>query len=151
MSRAHVLRFSVKASPHAAVFPFPASSSLMHFEQLPTRVLPTQSNHTPDSRNQLSAHPMCIRLLDRVYHDFRTISAPGAKFATSTLLPTSCLSICLTSSLVYFLVFTDNMARPVLSLSSSCALIQHLAIRFCAISIPPGKPAARLPPRYQGF
>ena len=98
-----------------------------------------------------SCHPFYARARRKQYYAFSTISAPGPKFVTSTLLPSSCLSIALTSSFVYFLVFTDMTESPVLSLSSSCALIQHLAIRFCAISIPPGEPAATLPPRYQGF
>lgn len=132
-------------------FKFPLNPSSMRFERLRVRTLSTQSSHTPDQTSQRVIQYASVRARRRDHHTFRTISAPGPRFATLTLLPNSCLSIFRTSSFVYFLVFTDITESPVLSLSSSCALIQHLAIRFCAISIPPGKPAATLPPRYQGF
>lgn len=86
-----------------------------------------------------------------VHHAFSITSAPTPRFTTSTLFPFSCRSISLASSLLYFRVFTDITLSPLLSLSSSCALIQHFAIRFCAISTPPGTPVAMLPPNHQGF
>ena len=56
-----------------------------------------------------------------------------------------------TSAALYFLVTTFFTDSPLFSLSSSCALIQHLAIRFRAISTPPGRPALTLPPNHHGF
>ena len=77
-------------------------------------------------------------------------SSPQANTTTS-VEPLSFATISLTCSALYFLVVTFFTANPLFSLSSSCALIQHFAIRFCAISTPPGKPALTLPPSHQGF
>ena len=77
-------------------------------------------------------------------------SSPQSSTATP-VAPLPLAIISRTSAELYFLVTTFLTDRPLFSLSSSCALIQHLAIRFCAISTPPGKPALTLPPSHHGF
>ena len=110
------------------------------------RVYPTHPNRTP-------THPQAsYDIWDRdPYHHARiSISSPHPN-TTTFVDPLSLANISRTSSALYFLVTTFLTASPLFSLSSSCALIQHFAIRLCAISTPPGKPALTLPPSHQGF
>ena len=81
---------------------------------------------------------------------FSFSSSPQSSTATP-VPPLPLAIISRTSAALYFLVTTFFTDSPLFSLSSSCALIQHLAIRFCAISTPPGSPALTLPPNHHGF
>jgi len=121
-------------------------------QPIESQLIPKVSNAIP-SRNATTPPSIApiVQLTIRYSYAFKTISAPTPKFATSTFPPLSRRNISRTSSMLYFLVFVDITLTPLLSLSSSCALIQHLAISFCAISTPPGRPAAILPPIHHGL
>ena len=98
-----------------------------------------------------SARHVCHR---RRAQAVRTTAFPTPRLIThafTLLFPLPASTNLLTWSAVYFFVTTLLTERPVETLSSSCAEIQHFAIKFCAISKPPGVPELMLPPRYHGF
>lgn len=146
-SRPHQTPTPFAMPEYPKIPPFRSFDIRFHPNTLPR---PTKTIFPP--KTDVLLHGSFRLFLDQCYlnHAFIVISVPHSSTLTSQF-GLSRLTISLTSSLVYFRIVTFITARPEFSLSSSCALIQHLAIRFFAISTPPGSPALTLPPSHHGF